>query len=308
MFVIFLSSFPFISISYVIRYVALIVTLFSLVDIVSSDCLLADNFPTFKFPSTISIPSSCSSITISFKSFVPVFVTVIVYSITSPSCTSASFPMLTPFLFISATVFSISISAVSISSSFVGFPPTVAIFFILPSIDSTSTVNSLLTEVFASISTIQASSFSSSEIVAPSAEISFVPSGTLSVTAISPDAAPVFSIVIVYLISSPIFAVSTTSPLLVMTLVLFDFIIEVFVSLLSFPFAIAIFFIEPSSGISFPLSSISVSFTFTVNLAITVFPAGTVTTHFTPSTFVVVTISFLPTFSRLVSSFSALII
>ena len=56
-----------------------------------------------------------------------------------------------------------------------------------------------------------------------------------------------------------------------------------------------------SSTITSPFSSSIVLFTFTVNLAVTVSPAGTVTTHFTPTTFCAdvddKTVVFVPTVS-----------
>ena len=140
-----------------------------------------------RFPS-ISIPFSCSSITIFVNSTLPVFVTVIVYSITSPAFTSVSLPMLAPSLLMSTTSFTTSISAVGTSFSSVSSPPTVAIFLISLSISSTFTMN--CTDAFPPSCTAGTFTFvqdkivfpvsSSTDLIAPSADTSAVPSGTVS--------------------------------------------------------------------------------------------------------------------------------
>ena len=68
-----------------------------------------------------------------------------------------------------------------------------------------------------------------------------------------------------------------------MALVFCDFIIAVFISLLSSPFAIALLFIIPFVSTVSPFSSNIVGFTVTVNSTVTVSPAGTDTIHFTPT-------------------------
>ena len=296
-----LSSLFFISVSYVTVYVA--------------DISL--DSPAFKSPIIKSfgfnfIPTNFSSTTTFFKSLLPLFITVIAYSITSPSLTSMSFPILTVFpsiiLLMSATSLFTVISAVSFLSSFVGVPPTSPIFLIFPSMLFTSTVNSLVTVEFAPTLidhvTIVFPSSDVDTIASSLADTNFVPSGTVSVIYVEPSTSPVFVTVIVYVIWSPTFAVLTTSLSLVITLDLLFVIIAVFVgspSLLSSPFAIAVFEIVPVTGTSSPSSFNIILFTFTVNLAITVSPAGTVTTHFTPTTFCVssadVTVVFVPTVS-----------
>ena len=136
--IIVLSMFPFMLFSYVTVYIAVIVLLSP--EAKSSIC---KSF----------IPTN-SSVTNTFvKPTLPVFVTVIEYSITSPTLTSASFPMLNPSLVISLTSFTISISAVGTSSVFVEFPPTVAVFSIFPFTSVTSTTNSLDTSSPAGTST-----------------------------------------------------------------------------------------------------------------------------------------------------------
>ena len=291
-----LSSLFFMSVSYVTVYVA--------------DISL--DSPAFKSPIIKSfgfnfIPTNFSSTTTFVKSMLPLFLTVIAYSITSPSLTSASFPILvlTPsiVLLMSITSLFTVISAVSFLSSFVGVPPTSPMFLISPLMLSISTTNSFDTVAvsvpLAPNCTVQLTdvSFSSDEISFPSTEINFVPAGILSDIYVKPSASPVFVTVIVYLILSPIFAVSTTSPSLVITLDLLFVIIAVFVgspSLLSLPFAIAVFAIVPVVGTSstspVPSTTCIISFTFTVNLTITDFASsfsscpGTDTTHFTPTT------------------------
>ena len=293
--------------------------------------LAALKYPTIKFPSvffsnvvcsssfivndSIVNPFSCSSTTMSSMSKLPVLAIVIVYSITSPTLTFtfpfSSFSTFSPFLVMLDAVFTTSKFPVSFLSSFVGVPATSPIFLIFPLILSISTTNSFDTVAvsvpLAPNCTVQLTDviFSSNEISFPSTEINFVPVGILSDIYVEPSASPVFVTVIVYLILSPIFAVSTTSPFLVITLDLLFVIIAVFVgspSLLSLPFAIAVFAIVPVVGTSttfpvpsttiFPFSSLSgiISFTFTVNLTITDFASsfsscpGTDTTHFTPTT------------------------
>ena len=274
------------------------------------------NFPSVFFsidcssPSTVNDsivnPISCSSTTTSLISKLPVLVIVIVYSITSPTSTftfpSSSFSTFSPFLLMLDAVFTTSKFPVSFLSSFVGVPPTSPMFLISPLMLSISTTNSFDTVAvsvpLAPNCTVQLTdvSFSSDEISFPSTEINFVPAGILSDIYVEPSTSPVFVTVIVYLILSPIFAVSTTSPFLVITLDLLFVIIAVFVgspSLLSLPFAIAVFAIVPVVGTSttLPVSSTTciISFTFTVNLTITDFASsfsscpGTDTTHFTPT-------------------------
>ena len=68
-----------------------------------------------------------------------------------------------------------------------------------------------------------------------------------------------------------------------MALVFCDFIIAVFTSLLSSPFAIALLFIIPFVSTVSPFPSTIVGFTVTVNSTVTVSPAGTDTIHFTPT-------------------------
>ena len=170
-------------------------------------------------------------------------------------------------------------SAVCLSSSFVSFPPTVAIFFIVPSMLITSTINFFVilllagTLMFSHVTVLL-----SFEIFAPAVDTNFVPSGTLSVIVVIPSTSPVFSTVIVYNILSPTLAISfcllTDLASLIIALLFSAFIIAVFVSLLSFPFAIAIFDIVP----------VTFSSTFTVNSIFNVSPTGIVAIHFTPFT------------------------
>ena len=68
-----------------------------------------------------------------------------------------------------------------------------------------------------------------------------------------------------------------------MALAFCDFIIAVFTSLLSSPFAIALLFIIPFVSTVSPFPSTIVGFTVTVNSTVTVSPAGTDTIHFTPT-------------------------
>ena len=134
------------------------------------------------------MPSSCSSTTTFVKSTLPVFVTVIEYSIMSPTLTLASFPMLTPSLFMSTTSFTTSTSAVGTSFSSVSLPPTVAIFLISLLMSSIFTVNCTVAfppSCRAGTFTLDQNNvvfpvFSSLEIFAPSADTSDVPSGTVS--------------------------------------------------------------------------------------------------------------------------------
>ena len=172
----------------------------------------------------------------------------------------------------------ISVAAVS-SVGFVSFPPTVATFDILlafkESIFFTITTNDF--EIVPSAGTLIFSHNSISllsDIFAPSAELAFnsVPSGTLSLIVVIPSTFPVLFNVIVYLISSPTLAISTFCPSLFISLVFSLVIIAVFSSLLSSPFATAIFEIVPSIF----------SFTITVNLTEVVSPVFTSTSHFTP--------------------------
>ena len=172
----------------------------------------------------------------------------------------------------------ISVAAVS-SVGFVSFPPTVATFDILlafkESIFFTITTNDL--EIVPSAGTFMFSHNNISllsDIFAPSAELAFnsVPSGTLSLIVVIPSTFPVLFTVIVYLISSPTLAISTFCPSLLISLVFSLVIIAVFSSLLSSPFATAIFEIVPSIF----------SFTITVNLTEVVSPVFTSTSHFTP--------------------------
>ena len=320
-FIIILSAFPCISFWWVTVYVAIITAVSSFTSVVSSVASFkAFKSPIINFPSlsnvncfsspfitrfVISTPSSWSFNVTFVKSLLPVFVTVIVYSITSPAWTLVSIPMLSSFLLISETIFSTSILAVSTLSSLVGVPPTFAMFLIPPSTLTTSTVNSFNIVSLATNDIDHATESAVSEINAPSATTNFVPSGTWSVIYVVPFESPVFSTIILYVIKSPTLAVSTSSYCCVFSFnldIILDFfvlIIDVFVgspSLLSSPFAIAVFKIVPVDGISFPSLSNIVSFTFTVNRAIIVFPAGIVTTHFTPSTlFLVPTVVFVPT-------------
>ena len=219
------------------------------------------------------------------------FVTVIVYLIISPSFTGSEISISSPSLSIATTSLSTVIPVVSVVSGSVSVPPTFAMFVITPFIDITSTANSLVTVSPAGTVTDHITESCVSETIAPScAETNFVPSGTVSVMYVVPSTSPVFSTVIVYVIKSPILAISTISSFLVITLDLLVFIIAVSVgspSLLSSPFAIAVFDIVPVTS----------SFTFTVNLVITVSPAGIDTTHFTPTTASVPTVVFVPTTS-----------
>ena len=82
---------------------------------------------------------------------------------------------------------------------------------------------------------------------------------------------------------SPIFAFSTCSLSLNIALVFLDFIIDVFTSLLSSPFAIALLFMNPFVSTVSPFSSTIVWFTVTVNSTVFVSPAGIDITHFTPT-------------------------
>ena len=264
------SAFPWISFSCVTVYVAVI-----------TYCSPDAKLSIVRFPS-ITIPSSCSSITMFVNSTLPVLVTVIVYSITSPAFTSASLSMLTPSLLMSTTSFTTSISAVGTSFSSVSFPPTVAVFVISLLISSTSTVN--CTDAFPPSCIAGTFTFvhdkivfpvsSSSKMSAPSADTSDVPSGTVSWIKISPAISPVFIAVIVYIIWSPSLAISTSLSFLIITLDFSFLIIAVCVSLLSSPFATAVFTIVPSTF----------SFTFTVNETIAVFSGSTVTIHLIPTT------------------------
>ena len=172
----------------------------------------------------------------------------------------------------------ISVAAVS-SVGFVSFPPTVATFDILlafkESIFFTITTNDFETVPSAGTLIFSHNSISLlSDIFAPSAELAFnsVPSGTLSLIVVIPSTFPVLFTVIVYLISSPTLAISTFCPSLLISLVFSLVIIAVFSSLLSSPFATAIFEIVPSIF----------SFTITVNLTEVVSPVFTSTSHFTP--------------------------
>ena len=88
------SGFPWMSFSCVTVYVAIIV--------LDSP---ADKSPICKSSAFTSIPSSSSSTTTFVKSTLPVFVTTMLYSITSPAWTLVSNPMLSPFLLMSETVF-----------------------------------------------------------------------------------------------------------------------------------------------------------------------------------------------------------
>ena len=90
----------------------------------------------------------------------------------------------------------------------------------------------------------------------------------------SPDVI-VFFTVILYVIKSPTFAISTSLSSLVIILDFSEVIIAVAVSLLSSPFAIAVFLITASSV---------ASSTVTVNSTTASSPAGTVTIHFNPIT------------------------
>ena len=214
--------------------------------------------------------------------------------------------MLTPALLISTTSLTTVISAVSSSFSLVSVPPTFAIFLIFPSMLSTSTVNFLVTVEFAASLTDQAISVCSSDTSWSCTDINFVPAGTVSVMNVVPSASPVFVTVIVYVILSPTFAVSTISPFLVITLDLLFSIIDVsvgFPSLLSSPFAIAVFRIVPVTGTSSPSSFNIASFTFTVNDSLIVSPAGIVAIHFTPTT-----VSFPFTVVPFISLFSSSLI
>lgn len=238
-----------------------------------------------KSPLVILIPSSFSFTLTLVKSSLPVFVTFIVYSITSPASTFESVPILitslSTILFISVTVFSILMSAVGSLVGSVSFPPTVATFVIFSfsrlSMSTTSTVNSFWispsvgTTTFVHVNVVFPST---KDIFAPSADINFVPVGTLSSIIVSPSIFPVFFTVIVYFIVSPTFAVSTIFPFLVISLDLWFVITAVSSSLLSSPFAIAAFVIVPVSS----------SLTFTVNWTFTFSPAFTLAIHFTPIT------------------------
>ena len=187
----------------------------------------------------------------------------------------------------SITVFSTLISAVEFSVSFVSFSPTVAIFVIFlfsnDFMSFTITVNVLSTVSPAGTSTsFHVTVLWSSDISAPSAEPRFntVPSGTVSTIFVVPFSSPVFVTKIVYVISSSIFATFTASNLFVsllylnISLVLLLVIIDVFSSLLSSPFAIALFVIVPVTPES----------TTTVNLSEDSSPAFTVNIHFIPTT------------------------
>ena len=155
-----------------------------------------------------------------------------------------------------------SMFPVSITSVFVSFPPTSAIFSIAPSTLTTLTVNVLVAVSLAPNTIDHTTESFASETIAPScAETNSVPSGTLSCIYVVPSASPVFSTVIVYVIKSPTLATSTSSSFLVIILVLFALIIDVFVSfpssgsfvgsVLSSPFAIAVFAITPAVSTSF---------------------------------------------------------
>ena len=92
-----------------------------------------------------------------------------------------------------------------------------------------------------------------------------VPSGVLSFTTAVPVAEPVFSTVIVYFSVSPTFAVSALTSLFVL---ITGVSTDGFSSSVGVPSStVALFIIEPSTP----------SFTVTVNVTVTVFPAGTVT-------------------------------
>ena len=186
---------------------------------------------------------------------------------------------------ISTTSFTTFISAVSFLSGFVGSPPTVAIFSILPFMSFTSTINVLSIVELPSNSTSHEICFLLSVVVVifplsvTELSINSVPTGTVSSIVVFPEISPVFVAVIVYFILSPNFAISKpsfTSTLFLSTIWLdfLAFIIDVFSSLLSLPLTIAAFFIVP----------VAPSFTLTVNLTSIDSFAGTVTIHFIPIT------------------------
>ena len=120
------ASFSYISASFVTVYVALI-TLFS----------PAGKVSICRSSSFSSIPSNSSFTTTFSRSLLPLFVTVIVYVITSPGCTAVvagnvcvtSFPSSSNItLVMSTTSLSTVIPAVSVVSVFVSVPPTSAVF------------------------------------------------------------------------------------------------------------------------------------------------------------------------------------
>ena len=234
------------------------------------------------------MPSSFSSTTTFVKFSLPVFVTVILYLITSPSLTSVSSPKLSSSLNISITVFSTLIPVVGSSVLSVSLFPTVAIFviFLFSSafISFTITVNVFwIVSTAGTVTSFHVNVSLFLDISAPSTvpHFNIVPVGILSLIVVVPFSVPVFVTEIVYFISSPTFAMLTFSYLFVsllylnISLVLLFVIIDVFSSLLSSPFAIALFVIVPVTSES----------TTTVNLSETSSPAFTVIIHFTPTIF-----------------------
>ena len=242
------------------------------VKVFSSPAAKATVSPIFSSPSYKSIPLLLliASFTATFNSSLPVFFNMILKYAVWPTFNVT----LSPYSPSNASLTVLLNSKFEVFTVSVGFLlPTVAVFSIAPSTFSTSTVNVSFATALAFTVTSMPFVIASSVISFPSSiifETNLVFSGTVSFTNVVVSMFPVFSTVIVYLISSPILAGPLTFfPALYISDVFSDFITAFPVSFVFLPSTVATFVIEPST----------LSLTLTKNLKATSVCFGILTFH-----------------------------
>ena len=253
---------------------------------------------TFMLPSTKLVPSGIVSVTFAVPSTFPLFVTVIVYSISSPTTTAVLFDVFSLFIIGLYTV---------ISDGFVVLSPTKAIFSITllsPSkaFTVTSKVSNFVSPGFNStlfqVILLPSTLIFSASIPDTLFSTRVVPSGAESLTVVLATSFPLFVTEIVYFTFEPSFSSFMFSSLET------DLFVEItgfVVSSESFPSAIATFFMSPSV-----LSTITVKLTVTDDSLFTstshvIFPSlntpsldiGVSVSNVVPSGILSVTVTFL---------------
>ena len=160
-------------------------------------------------PSTNVVPSGISSVTVALPATSPVFVTVIVYVIVSPSSTSVLFATLLAFI----TGFLTSSVGVSFTYALLDIVPVAPLFtvtwnvtIVFPAVSS-DFAGTLTFIPFAKLSAVSSGLSAPSTTILSSTNVVFV--GIVSFTIAVPSAEPLFVTVIVYVIVSP----STTAVL-----------------------------------------------------------------------------------------------
>ena len=249
-------------------------------------------------PSTKLVPSGIVSVTFAVPSTFPLFVTVIVYSISSPTTTAVLFDVFSLFIIGLYTV---------ISDGFVVLSPTRAIFSITllsPSkaFTVTSKVSNFVSPGFNStlfqVILLPSTLIFSASIPDTLFSTRVVPSGAESLTVVLATSFPLFVTEIVYFTFEPSFSSFMFSSLET------DLFVEItgfVVSSESFPSAIATFFMSPSV-----LSTITVKLTVTDDSLFTstshvIFPSlntpsldiGVSVSNVVPSGILSVTVTFL---------------